>query len=97
MATDTIERPMTADEFVERAESAPPDVTLELIEGQLKERPVTSRGPEHSEAIARTAYVLTAWLESAADRDGIVAAGEARCRIATDPDTIVGIDVAYFH
>jgi Uma2 family endonuclease len=96
MATETIDRPMTADEYVERAESAPTDVTWELIDGQLKERPMTTRGPEHCEAIARTAYVLTAWLDSAAVRDGIIAAGEARCRISIDPDTIVGIDVAFF-
>lgn len=96
MATDTIDRPMTADEFVRRAESAPPDVTLELIDGELRERPMTTRGPRHSAAIARTSYVLTTWLESSAHRAGVIVAGEARCRLATDPDTIVGIDVAYF-
>jgi len=96
MATDTIQSAMTADEFVERAESASPDVTVELIEGELQERPMTTRGPRHSEAIARTAYILTTWLESSAERNGTIVAGEARCRISTDPDTIIGIDVAYF-
>lgn len=96
MATDTIDRPMTADEYVERAESAPSDVTWELIDGQLKERFMTTRGPRHASAIARVTYCLTAWLESTLVQDGVIATGEARCRIATDPDTIVGIDVAYF-
>lgn len=96
MATDMIERLMTADEFVERAEAALADVTWELIEGQLKERPMTTRGPRHSEAIARISYVLSAWLESAEAGVGGIVAGEARCRLTTDPDTIVGIDIAYF-
>lgn len=96
MATDTIDRPMTADEYVERAESAPSDVTLELIEGQLRERPMTTRGPRHSEAIIRLGQVLANWLDAHPEIAGKVVGGEARCRIATDPDTIIGIDVAYF-
>lgn len=96
MGTGTIARRMTADEFVERAESAPSDVTLELIDGEVRERPMTTGGPRDSEAIARSSYVLTAWLDTQSPHAGVVVAGEARCRIMTDPDTIVGIDVAYF-
>ena len=96
MATDIIDRPMTADEFVERAESAPSNVTWELIEGQLRERPMTTRGPRHSEAIIRLGQVLANWLDAHPEIDGKVVGGEARCRLVTDPDTIVGIDVAYF-
>jgi Uma2 family endonuclease len=96
MATDTIDRPMTADEYVERAESAPSDVTWELIEGQLRERPMTTRGPRHSEAIIRLGQALANWLDAHPGIEGKVVGGEARCRIVTDPDTIVGIDVAYF-
>lgn len=96
MATDAIERVLTADEFVELAEAAPPDVTLELIEGEPKERPMTTRGPRHSEAIIRIGHVLTSWMDHAADEIGVVVGGEARCRISTDPDTIIGIDVAFF-
>lgn len=96
MAADTIDRPMTADEYVERAESAPSDVTWELIDGQLKERFMTTRGPRHSEAIGRITLLLATWLESTGDQDGVIAVGEARCRLTTDPDTIVGIDVAFF-
>jgi Uma2 family endonuclease len=47
-------------------------------------------------AIARISYVLLSWLEDHPDRFGVVASGEARCRIARNPDTTVGIDVAYF-
>jgi len=96
MATDTIERLLTADEFVELAEPGPAGLTLELIEGVLQERPMTTRSPRHSEAIIRIGQVLANWLDSRTDRVGVVVGGEARCRISTDPDTIVGIDVAYF-
>jgi Uma2 family endonuclease len=96
MATDTVERLLTADEFLQLAEPGPAGVTLELIEGVLQERPMTTRSPRHSEAIIRIGHVLTTWLDSCADRAGVVVGGEARCRISTDPDTIVGIDVAYF-
>jgi len=96
MATDTIERLLTVDEFVELAEAAPPDVTLELIDGQLRERPMTSRGPRHSEAIIRIGQVLANWLDTRPEIAAVVVGGEARCRISTDPDTIIGLDVAYF-
>jgi Uma2 family endonuclease len=96
MASAVETRPMTAEEFLDLEASAPDDVSLELIRGEIRERLKTTRGPRHSTSIARTSQVLANWLDGQPDRDGEVAAGEVRCRIVADPETIVGLDVAYF-
>lgn len=98
MSTVVEERAVTTTtaEFLERVESAPPEVTLELIRGRVRELPMTTRGPRHSTAIIRIGHLLLNWLESQPDREGVVAGGEARCRIARNPDTMIGIDVAYY-
>jgi len=96
MASTIDQQVVTADEFLKLVDSAPEDVALELIRGQVREQPMTTRNPRHSRAIAGISYVLLRWLEDHPDRQGVVAAGEARCRITRNPDTIVGIDVAYF-
>jgi Uma2 family endonuclease len=92
----TAERVVSTEEFLTVLKSAPEDVELELIEGQIREFPMTTRSPQHSVAISRISYVLLRWLEAHPDRPGVVAGGEARCRITRDPDTTVGLDVAYF-
>jgi len=92
----TAERVVSTEEFLNVLKCAPDDVELELIEGQIREFPMTTRSPQHSVAISRISYILLRWLEEHPDRPGVVAGGEARCRIARDPDTTVGIDVAYF-
>jgi Uma2 family endonuclease len=89
-------RPMTAEEFLEMEASAPDDLALELIHGEIRERHMTTRGPRHSTTIARTGHELINWLDEHSEREGEVASGEARCRITADPETIVGLDVAYF-
>jgi Uma2 family endonuclease len=71
-------------------------VTLELIAGEIRESPMTTRSPQHSMAIALISRVLLNWLDDQTDKKGVVAAGEACCRILPDPETMVGIDVAYF-
>ena len=96
MASAVETRPMTAEEFLELEASAPDDVSLELIRGEIRERLMTTRGPKHSTSIARTGHELINWLDGRPEREGEVASGEVRCRISTDPETIVGLDVAYF-
>ncbi len=67
----------------------------ELINGQLRERPMTYRNRWHSRAVARVIYLIELWLESQPDPRGQVLGGEAGFRLRRDPDTTVGIDAAY--
>jgi Uma2 family endonuclease len=94
MATDTTTRLMTTDEFLQLADEE--GVTRELIDGVLVERPVTTRSPKHSIAITRIGQALSNWLDSQEEVTGVVGGGEVRCRLATDPDLIVGVDVVYY-
>jgi Uma2 family endonuclease len=67
-----------------------------LIRGQLREEPMTKRNRWHSRVMVRISYLLEAWLERQPEPRGEVLGGEAGCRLRRDPDTSVGIDVAYF-
>ncbi len=95
MASAVETGPITAAEFLELEAAAPEGVSLELIRGEIRERLMTTRGPRHSTTIARTGHELINWLDEHPEREGEVASGEVRCRILTEPETIVGLDVAY--
>lgn len=94
MATDTTTWPMTTEKFLQVADEE--GVTRELIDGVLVERPPTIRYPRQSIAFSKVGTVLLNWLDNRPDMIGVVAGGEVRCRLATDPDLIVGIDVVYY-
>ncbi len=66
-----------------------------LIDGQLREKPMTVRNRFHSLAMARMSYVLNAWLDQQPPPRGVVLCGDAGCRLRRNPDTTVGIDVVY--
>src|SRR5438067_6069363 len=70
-------------------------VDRELIRGQLREKPMTRRNPLHSEVNITVGYWLKGWVRQQAKPRGRVLGGEAGFRIRRDPDTTVGIDVAY--
>ena len=67
----------------------------ELIRGQLREKPMTYRNPFHSEVNITVGYLLKLWVKQQPQPRGRVLGGEAGFRIRKDPDTTVGIDVAY--
>lgn len=67
----------------------------ELIRGKLREKPVTKRNKWHSSTEARIAYHLGQWLEGQNQPGSHVTSGEAGFRLRKNPDTVVGIDVAY--
>jgi Uma2 family endonuclease len=92
MAATVTKTLMTAEEFL-----ALPDDGVErwLINGQLRERPMTVRSRWHSRIMARVAKFLDNWLDQQPEPRGSVLCGEAGCRIRRDPDLIVGIDVVY--
>lgn len=84
---------MTTEELLALPED--PEVERELIRGQLIERPMTRRNPKHSAVTVKVVYSLEHWLNSRPKPRGRVLAGEAGFRLRRDPDTTVGIDVAY--
>jgi Uma2 family endonuclease len=69
-------------------------VDRDLIRGQLREKPETLRSPSESEAVVSISYLLIAWLKQQPRPRGQVLC-DAGFRIRRDPDTTVGIDVAY--
>lgn len=83
---------MTAEEVLAMPED---DVVRELIRGELKEYPMTTRRPIHAEITATLTALLRNWAVVQSKPRGRVYSGEVRCRLRTDPDTLVGIDVAY--
>ena len=70
-------------------------VDRELIRGQLREKPTTRRNLLHSEVNITIGYLLKLWVKRQPQPRGRVLGGEAGFRIRKDPDTTVGIDVAY--
>jgi Uma2 family endonuclease len=94
MGAPTDVRLMTAEEFL-----AMPDdgVDRDLIDGVVREwgERMTRRNRDHSRAEAQLSYLLVHWLQKQPSPRGAVHSGEAGCRLARDPDVVVGIDVLY--
>jgi Uma2 family endonuclease len=66
-----------------------------VIEGELFEEPMSERNPSHSRLSARITYHLERWVDQQPEPRGQVLTGDASFRLRRDPDTKVGIDVAY--
>ena len=88
--------PVTLEEFLRREADAPEGVTLELIDGEIVERPMTVRRPSHTRTSARLTQALLNWLDNQSEVVGTVDVGEVRCRLQHDPETVVGIDVGFW-
>lgn len=90
----TIDRPplMTTEELLALPEDG---VDRELVRGRLRERPMTRRNRRHSRTLVRLSYLLEAWLLTQPKPRGEVVGGEAGFRIRRNPDTTVGVDLAY--
>jgi Uma2 family endonuclease len=84
--------PMTSAEFL-----ALPDDGIErdLIRGQLREHGMTRRNRRHSRTTTNLANILKSWLERQQGRKGEVLTGDAAFRLSQNPDSTVGIDLAY--
>lgn len=93
MATDTKSGTMTFEEIWALPEDG---IERELIRGELRERPtVTRRNQWHSSAEPQIAALLIQWLKTQPQPRGRIVSGEAGFRLRRDPETGVGIDVAY--
>jgi Uma2 family endonuclease len=85
-------RPRTAVEIM----ALPDDgIARELIRGVLRETPMTRRSRTHSGVEARISQLLLNWLDQRPGPRGRVHSGEAAFRLIPEPETFVGIDVAY--
>jgi Uma2 family endonuclease len=85
---------MTAEEYL----ALPDDGTERwLIRGELRPRePATTiRNQIHGEVEASVVFELKLWLREQPEPRGSISCGEAGFRLRRDPDTLVGIDVAY--
>lgn len=91
MSTAELPKLVTLEEFL----ALPDDMDRELIRGEVRERPMTKRNRFHAETEAKLAYFLNDWLRQQPAR-GKVCSGEVGCILQRDPDSTVGIDVAYF-
>jgi len=70
------------------------DKDREVIRGELRERGMTMRNRRHSRTSTQAAFVLEAW-RSRTHSVGEVLTGDAAFRLKRNPDTAVGVDVAY--
>lgn len=97
MATASTKR-ATLEDFLRAEAEAPEGTRLALIDGEIVEwgANMTTRNARHSATMALMSYALVKWLDSQPDLQGVVASGEARCRLRKDSETVVGLDVAYF-
>ncbi len=83
---------MTAEELL----ALPDDgIDRELINGELREYPMTTRGMPHSTVMANLGGLLYIWFKQQPRPRGRLVVGDARVRVHRDPDTFVGVDIAY--
>src|SRR5262245_36345297 len=83
---------MTTEQLLELPDNG---VERELIRGQLLEIPMTKQSRPHSRLEAKIAALLEIWLQRQSKPRGEVLSGQAAFRLRRDPDSTVGIDVAY--
>jgi Uma2 family endonuclease len=66
-----------------------------LINGELREEGMTVRNRFHSMAMANLSCDLVHWRRTLSEPRGKVVCGEAGVRLPGDPETTVGVDIAY--
>jgi Uma2 family endonuclease len=92
MASVVEHAPMTTEELLAMPENG---MDRWLIDGELREKPMTVRNRFHSKVTATVTYFLERWRREQPAARGDVASGEAGFRLARNPDSTVGVDVAY--
>jgi Uma2 family endonuclease len=92
MTDATSARLMTAEELLALPEDG---MDRRLVRGELRERHTTARDRRHGRLEAKFTTALENWLQRCPGPRGEVVSGEAGFRLRRDPDTLVGIDVAY--
>jgi Uma2 family endonuclease len=83
---------MTTEELLALPDSR---VNRRLIRGVLRESPRTRRGPAHGRVLTNLSRLLRGWLQGQPHPRGGVYAGGLGVRLTRDPDTFIGVDLAY--
>jgi Uma2 family endonuclease len=92
MAPALLTKRMTTEEML----ALPADgMSRWLIDGEMREKPMTVRNRRHSVIMATISRILGNWLALQPQPRGEVSCGEVGVILARDPDTTVGVDVAY--
>lgn len=93
MGKVSITSPMTSEQLF----ALPGATRMErwLIRGDLRERKMTRRNPNHAGATAALTTLLGLWLRGQPKPRGRIYNGDAYFRIRKEPETNVGVDVAY--
>jgi len=88
----TVAAPMTTEEFL----ALPVNDKVErwLVEGQLRERKMSRRSPQHASSVTQVSRHLANWCAVAKSPAPKVYAGDIYFRLRRNPDTNVGIDIA---
>lgn len=66
-----------------------------LIDGELREKPMTVRNRFHSRIMATLCYFLESWNRKQSPPRGQFVSGDAGFRLTRNPDSTVGVDVGY--
>jgi Uma2 family endonuclease len=91
MPTTTL---MTIEEFLALPDD--PNVERWLINGELRERPMTLRNRFHCYSMTRIARFLDTWLDEQPQPRGQILTGDAGVRLKEEPGFLFGVDVVYF-
>jgi Uma2 family endonuclease len=83
---------MTTEELLALPEDG---MERELIRGRLRERPMTRGNRWQSTIQSQVCILLGQWLSTQPRPRGRIASGEAGFQLTRDPDSSVGIDLAY--
>jgi Uma2 family endonuclease len=83
---------MTWEEFLALPDD---DVERMLIEGELREKPMTKRNPVHCKTMSKLTYYLEDWIQRQPEPRGELFVGEVGCLLSQDPATGFGIDLVY--
>ena len=92
MSTTVASPPMTLEAMLAMPENG---MDRELFRGELREKPMTKRNRWHSRVEALITNALETWLQTQATPRGQVVCGEAGFVLQRNPDSGVGVDVAY--
>ncbi|WP_169973730.1 Uma2 family endonuclease [Tautonia rosea] len=92
MTTATPSELMTIEAFLALPEDG---MRRELIRGELREKEMPRRNRWHSSVESRVVAALSVWLDTQPEPRGLIVSGEAGFILQRDPDSGVGIDVAY--